>query len=91
MARIYVGTFAKYAAGSLGGAWVDPDHFSDLGDFLAHCRALHSDEADPEFMFQDTEGLPPCLVSESSIDPRTWDFLALDDCEAERVAAFWSR
>jgi antirestriction protein len=53
--RIYVGTYHKYNCGSLEGKWVDLDQFSDLSEFYCFIRNLHSDEEDPEFMFQDYE------------------------------------
>jgi len=52
MARIYVGTYAKYNAGSIKGAWLDLEDYSDRDAFLEACRELHKDEQDPEFMFQ---------------------------------------
>jgi antirestriction protein len=53
--RIYVGTYHKYNCGSLEGKWVDLDQFSNLSEFYCFIRNLHSDEEDPEFMFQDYE------------------------------------
>jgi antirestriction protein len=56
--RIYVSTYAKYNAGSIGGAWMELDDYNDAEDFLGACAELHSDEHDPEFMFQDYENVP---------------------------------
>lgn len=36
--------------------------------FLAACAELHKDEHDPEFMFQDWEGIPAEMISESYIE-----------------------
>ncbi|KFX10485.1 antirestriction ArdA family protein [Pectobacterium atrosepticum ICMP 1526] len=69
---VYVGTYHKYNCGSIAGQWLDLDDYSDEDDFYEACRALHVDEADPEFMFQDYEGIPGRFASESSID---WDFI----------------
>lgn len=63
--RLYVGTYAKYNNGSIEGGWLDLDDYNDSEEFLAACRELHEDEADPEFMFQDFEGFPKSLYSES--------------------------
>ena len=49
---LYVGTYAKYNAGSIAGEWIDLTNFSDADEFLAHCAELHKDEEDPEFMFK---------------------------------------
>ena len=48
--RIYVGTWAKYNAGSLSGEWLalrDYDNYSELCEVM---RAIHEDESDPEPM-----------------------------------------
>ena len=88
--RVYVGTYGKYAAGSIKGAWLNLSDYADKEEFLAACAALHSDEADPEFMFQDMEGIPDGYASESSIEEDLWEFLALDESDREMVAAYCS-
>ena len=81
-AKLYVGTYRKYNNGSLFGEWITLSDFSDKDEFLAYCRQLHSDEDDPEFMFQDYEGLPSSLYCESYIDAKVWDVIdALADME----------
>ncbi|MGX5685599.1 antirestriction protein ArdA [Chryseobacterium cucumeris] len=54
-ASIYVGTYAKYNNGSLFGKWLNLSDYSDYDELLTAMYELHSDEADPEFMFQDYE------------------------------------
>jgi hypothetical protein len=54
--RVYVGTFGKYAAGSIKGKWLDLEDYKDKDKFMEACKELHKDEADPEFMFNDHEG-----------------------------------
>ena len=61
---LYVGTYGKYNGGSIDGAWVDLSTFSDVDEFFEFCAAIHSDEADPEFMFQDYQNFPRSLYSE---------------------------
>lgn len=70
---VYVGTYHKYNCGSIFGKWFDLTEFDGREDFYEACQALHADEWDAEFMFQDWEGIPSQFVSESSID---WDFIA---------------
>ncbi len=82
-ARIYVGTYAKYNAGSIAGQWLDLSDYADKDAFLAACAELHKDESDPEFMFQDMEGIPDGMASESHINEDVWEWLALD--ESDRV------
>lgn len=53
--RIYVGTYAKYNDGSIYGKWLTLNDYKTESEFWAACRALHADERDPEFMFQDWE------------------------------------
>ncbi|MEA5217597.1 antirestriction protein ArdA [Enterobacter cloacae] len=69
---IYVGTYHKYNCGSLFGKWFDLTDFEDKSEFLEACHALHANEADPELMFQNWEGIPSKFASESSVD---WDFI----------------
>lgn len=86
--RIYVSTYAKYAAGSLSGQWLNVSDYSDRGAFLAACRALHCDEADPELMFQDHDDFPASFITESTVDPALWDWLELDGYGRRLLAAF---
>lgn len=88
MARIYVGTYAKYNSGSIAGDWLDLEDYADSGEFYAACRALHADEADPEFMFQDWEDIPEGMVSESSMSSDIWEWLELDDGDRELLAVY---
>jgi antirestriction protein len=86
--RLYVGTYAKYNNGSIAGEWVDLDMYSTEDEFNDYITELHSDESDPEFMFQDQEGIPASFFSESGLDRRIWDYLNLDENEREIVEAF---
>ena len=88
---LYVGTYAKYNAGSLGGAWLKLDDYSDRSEFLAACAELHADESDRELMFQDCEGFPACWYSECSAPPdMLWEWLALDADERLAFEAYAS-
>ena len=78
-ARVYVGTYAKYNAGSIAGKWLDLEDYADHDAFIEACHELHKDEEDPELMFQDYEGFPASYYGESSIKPELWDWLELDD------------
>jgi len=69
---VYVGTYHKYNCGSIAGKWLDLTEFDDEQDFLAACSKLHADEEDPELMFQDWEGIPSGLASESHVN---WAFI----------------
>lgn len=88
MAKVYVGTYGKYAAGSIAGAWLDLEDYADHSEFIAAGRALHKSECDPELMYQDYEGFPRAFYDESSIDPALWDWLALDDDERELLSVY---
>jgi antirestriction protein len=87
-ARLYVGTYAKYNSGSINGAWLNLEDYADKDAFLEACRELHKDESDPEFMFQDFEGFPRSLYSESSVSDAIWEWLELDDDDRELLAVF---
>jgi len=87
-ARIYVGTYAKYNAGSIAGAWIDLEKYADREAFLEACGQLHKDESDPELMFQDYEGFPKAFYSESSIPDELWDWLEMEECDRNLLAAY---
>ena len=80
---IYVGTYGKYNSGSLKGEWVDLTNFDSKEDFYEYCRELHSDEKDPEFMFQDWEYIPDGWVGESYVAEELWDSYIPCDYENE--------
>ena len=40
--RIYVGTYAKYTAGSLKGEWLDLEDYNDNNEFMKACKELHA-------------------------------------------------
>lgn len=73
--KVYVGTYAKYNNGDLSGEWVDLTNYSDYDDFLEYCAELHSDEEDPEFMFQDYQNFPEEYYGESKLDEELWDYI----------------
>lgn len=80
---VYVGTYHKYACGSIEGRWFDLTDYSCEDDFYEACRELHADESEPEFMFQDIEGIPDNMASESHIN---WDFIdAFQQAQSEKL------
>ena len=92
--RIYVGTYAKYNDGSIDGEWVDLTDFAhDYDGFVKHCREIHKDEKDPEFMIQDYEGFPrkwyheAGLPTEEEFD-KIIEISELDDSEKNAYAAY---
>jgi antirestriction protein len=86
---LYVGTYAKYNAGSLAGQWLQLEDYSSREEFLEACEALHADESSPEIMFQDFEGFPRAWYSESSAPPAIlWDWLEMDEEEKAAFAIF---
>jgi antirestriction protein len=90
IARVYVGTYAKYNNGSIAGAWLDLEDYADKDAFLAACADLHKDESDPELMFQDYEGFPAAFYGESCIADELWDWLDLDTDDRELLAVYTS-
>lgn len=88
-ARVYVGTYGKYASGSIAGAWVNLEEFAgDKAGFLEKCAEIHADEKDPELMFQAFEGFPREFYSESSLPDALFDWLQLDENDRELVSAY---
>jgi antirestriction protein len=87
--KVYVGTYAKYNNGSIAGEWLTLSDYADEEEFLQACKALHKDEEDAEFMFQDTDGEHFSMITESIIDEHLFELIhSLDDDEAEVYAAY---
>ena len=76
--RVYVGTYAKYNSGSLKGEWLDLEDYACKQDFYEACAELHSDEVDPEYMFQDHEDIPKFFIGESYLSDDIWSYM---DCD----------
>jgi antirestriction protein len=86
---VYVGTYAKYNSGNLGGRWVNLELWAgDRAGFLAHCAEIHSDESDSEFMFQDFQNFPREFYGESSLPEALFAWLDLDEDERELLARY---
>ncbi len=79
--KVYVGTYAKYNAGSLFGKWLSLENFDTKKEFLKHAISIHKDECDPELMFQDYEDIPRFLIGESWISEHLWQFMELEEKE----------
>lgn len=73
--RLYVGTYAKYNAGSIRGEWLTLSDYDDAEAFYVACAELHEEEEDPEFMFQDCEDVPADLYSESGNVEAIYEFM----------------
>ena len=92
-ASAYVGTYRKYASGSIAGKWLQLSKYESKNEFLQMCKKLHKDESDPEFMFQDYENVSDSMIGESFISDEIWKVLAvLKKYDANRQEAFaeWS-
>lgn len=74
-AKVYVGTYKKYNEGSIEGKWLDLFDYIDKADFYEACADLHKDEEDPEFMFQDWEGISEGLIGESWISETVFELI----------------
>ncbi|BAQ16088.1 antirestriction protein ArdA [Methyloceanibacter caenitepidi] len=85
---VYVGTYAKYNAGSIAGKWLDLEDYTDKESFIEACRELHKDESDPELMFQDYSGFPEEYYGESHLADDLWDWLDLNDEDREMLARY---
>ena len=91
LSQVYVGTYAKYNAGSLAGAWFKLSDYTDKDEFIEACKKFHADETSPEFMFQDWENIPEGFITESSISKEYWelvDKIKYYDMDEEALIAF---
>ena len=77
--KIYVGTYAKYNNGNLAGGWMNLADYDSKDEFYEACKELHSDEEDPEFMFQDWEEIPNGLIGESWLSDNFFDLRDIVD------------
>ena len=84
---VYVGTYEKYNNGSIGGGWMSLEGH-DKESFYAACAELHSDESDPEFMFQDFQNFPREFYGESGLAAEIWDWLELDEDDRKLLAQY---
>jgi antirestriction protein len=91
-AKLYVGTYGKYNAGRLMGKWLDLTQYSDKEEFYEACKEVHKTEHDPEYMFQDKEGLlyqmPKSWLSESHISDEVFEFMEAFENDADKGEAF---
>jgi len=76
--KVYVGTYGKYNDGNLDGKWLDLEDYENEEEFLAACREVHSDEQEPEFMYQDWDDTPEGLIRESYLSPQIWEFIRIN-------------
>jgi antirestriction protein len=77
--KIYVGTYRKYNEGSLKGKWFDLTDYVGVDDFYEDAIDFHSDERDPELMFQDWEHIPDDFIGESWISKEFWEYMKLTE------------
>jgi antirestriction protein len=90
-AAVYCGTYAKYNNGSIAGKWLYFGDYDSPREFWNACKELHKDEADPEFMFQDFEGMPREFYKESMWTDdveNIYSWLALSDDQQELIAEY---
>ena len=87
--RVYVGTFGKYNSGSIAGKWLNIKDYKTAKDFYKACEQLHSNEYDPEFMFQDWEYIPNSFIGGGWINPKLFELIHHPDMEQIDINALW--
>lgn len=88
-ARVYVGTYGKYAGGSIHGDWLQLSDYTDEDEFYEACQRIHDDEDEPEFMFQDYENIPAGLITENWISERIFEVIeAIEDMKESKKKPF---
>lgn len=89
LSSVYVGTYAKYNAGSIAGKWINLADFTTKRKFYDACKDLHKDEKEPEFMFQDYENIPEYMVTESWVSDEIWHVInSLKKFASDKVEDF---
>lgn len=88
MAKVFVTTYGKYNAGyGLTGKWFDLEDFNDKAEFIEAAEKFVN-EADPELMFTDWEGIPSGMIGECWIEEAVWEWIELDDADKAIVEAY---
>lgn len=91
-ACVYVDTYGKYACGNIDGGTLYISDYNNKEEFIEACKELHKDEKEPESMFQDYEGFPDGLISESYISGKVWELMEetsdFDETECEALCAY---
>ena len=87
--RVYVSTFGKYNRGSLAGKWLNIKDYKNVDEFDKACRQLHSNEYDPEFMFQDWEYIPNSFIGGGWINPKLFELIHHPNMEHIDINALW--
>lgn len=91
-ASIYCGTYAKYNNGNLYGKWLNLSDYSDFEELQQAMYELHSDESDPEFMYQDYEGCELFeklgLISECHLSPEIYEIAQQIDDSGHDIEVF---
>jgi len=75
---LIVNTFAKYNKGMMSVTTVNPGAYSTAEAFFNRCKEIHSDESNPEFMFESPNGLPTAILNEHSLN---WPLMAELVCQ----------
>ena len=86
---VYVGSYYKYNGGDLYGLWVNLASFDSYDEFIEFCKAVHSDEEDPELMYQDFQGFPYCWYSESGLHDTFDKILEFAQCDNQEAAEIY--
>jgi antirestriction protein len=91
-AKIYVGTYGKYNGGSIKGAWLDLTKYANKKAFVKACKKLHKGEHDPEYMYQDYEGIlsdmPKTWIGESHLSEKVFEYMVHYKDDEEKGEAF---
>lgn len=89
---LFVSSYKRYAEGKLDGCWIDLTQCSDYDEFKRVCRAIVSEESDPELMFSDSDNLPDQFYCECCLDEATFDLIKayadLDEDERRAYEAY---
>jgi hypothetical protein len=72
----------------MSGYWVAPSGFLSRDNFYDYCKSLHSDEEDPKLKFYGGPLVPDCWTTDSVIDSKMWEWLALPEPDRNAVAAY---
>ena len=60
-----------------------------MEEFRERCAKIHEDEEEPEYMFQDWENIPECLIDEGNLEENFFELRdELDKLKTRRKKPF---
>lgn len=93
-AEIFVDTVFSVESGAGGGTWFHVADYATMSELLTDCADWFSDEAHPEYVYTDWNGIPDSLIKRTWLCPNLFEIRnALGLLDRESIGPFvrWCR